>query len=127
MKSRSALKTVSTVLFVVLVFAIRVFADDVPKFSDNDVNTYVTSWSRFNRDVFAAAAHWETADRSTLLGLQSRAQELATQAAQVARKVNPDEKEKFSRYMTECFNNFEDFADRLRKSMSEATGVQGDD
>lgn len=127
MKSRSALKAVYTVLFVVLVFAIRVFADDVPTFSDPDVNTYVTSWSKLNRDWFAAASNWETVDNQTMLELVSRTQELATQAAQVARKVKSGEKEKFTQYMTQCFHDFDDFNNRLKKSMSEATGVQGDD
>jgi hypothetical protein len=127
MKSRSALKAGRSVLFLVLAFAIRVFADDLPKFSDQDVNTYVKSWSSFNRGFVAATANWETVDRSTLLALESRAQELATQTAGVVLKVHPDETEKFTRYMTLCFKNFDDFTDRLKKSMSQVTGAQEND
>jgi hypothetical protein len=49
---------------------------------------------------------------------------LQAQAGQVVRKVKPGEKQKFARYMMQCFRNILEFSSRLRKSINQPTGVQ---
>jgi hypothetical protein len=105
MKSRSALRA-ATVFFVVLVFAIRVFADDVPTFRDPYVNTFVKSWSQFVHDSVEALkdGDWYAeghayGDRSKAQAIESRGEELQTQLEHVAGKVKPDEKQKFEEYI----------------------------
>ena len=119
MKSPSAIKAVYRVVFVALVLGIRVFAGDVPKFSDPDVTLYVKAWSKYVRDYAATTAHWKTADRSSLLTFLSRARELQSQAGEITSKVKPDEKQKFMEFMGQCLKDISDSSSRLKKSVKE--------
>jgi len=52
MKTRSALK--KALLFVVLAFGNHLFADDIPTFSNPEVNTFVKSYAQFVIDYVDA-------------------------------------------------------------------------
>jgi|ERR1700693_1237034 len=127
MKYRTAFKVPYTVIFAVLVFAIRVLADDVPTFSDPDVNVFLKSWSQNTEslcqlmDEIVTNKAIDASDMSTVLALQSRAEELAAQAARIARKLKPDEKEKFMGYWTQCNKNFDDAKNRLIKYIGDSS------
>ena len=115
MKSRSALKAVGTVLFVVLAFAIGVFADDVPTFRDPDVNEHVKKWSPFIRDFAANYEAMEAGKSATMdLGLFSRLRELQKEALEVTRKLEPDEKQKFHDFSESAWTKFPKLTRRLR-------------
>ena len=126
MKSCSAFKAVCSVLFGVLLFAVPVFADHVPTFSDPEVNAYVQSWSEFVRDYDAATASFKTTDRSKVLTFLSRAQVLQAQASQVVLKVKLDERQRFMQYMMQCSKNISDLSDRFKRSISEANRAPHD-
>ena len=102
MKTRAALKTGCTLLFVVLAFGTRLFADDIPAFSDPDVNTFVKSYAQFVTDYVDAYNAAKTGDSSKLPALQPKSRELQVQAAQIAGKIKPDESEKFSAFVGRC-------------------------
>jgi hypothetical protein len=110
MKFRSARKTGLTVLFVVLAFGTRLLADDVPTFSDPDVNTFVKSYAQFVSDYVDAYKAAKTGDTSKLQALQSKSRELQAQAAQIPGKIKPDESEKFSNFIGRCSEEISDVA-----------------
>ena len=99
MKFRSALRAACTVFFVVLVFAIRVFADDVPTFRNPYVNTFVKSWSQFVHDYVEAM---KADDWSKAQAIESRIPELQTELEKLSGKVKPDEEPKFKLYIMQC-------------------------
>ena len=121
MKSRSALKAACTVLFVVLAFAIRVFADDVPKFRDPDANEHVKKWGPFIADYVASyeAMEAELKKRKYAamdMGLFSRLKELQGEAVKVIGKLEPDEKKKFQDFFIECMNKITEVNEQIVKA-----------
>ena len=93
MKTRSALKTGFVLLFLVLAFGDRLFADDIPTFSDPDLNIFVKSYAQFVIDYVDAYKAAKSGDNSKLQALQSRTGELQAQAAEIPGKIKPDEAE----------------------------------
>jgi len=102
MKTRSALRKGCTLLFVVLAFGNRLFADDIPTFSDPDVNIFVKSYAQFVIDYVDAYKAAKTGDGSKLQALQPRTRELQAQAAEIPSKIKPDEADKFSTFIDRC-------------------------
>jgi hypothetical protein len=102
MKTRVALKTGCTLLFVVLAFGTRLFADDIPAFGDPDVNSFVKSYAQFVTDYVDAYKTAKTGDNSKLQALEPKSRELQVQAAQIAGKIKPNEAEKFSAFIGRC-------------------------
>jgi len=108
MKTRSALKTRFVLLFLVLAFGDRLFADDIPTFSDPDLNIFVKSYAQFVVDYVDAYKAAKTGDKSKLQALQSRTGELQAQAAEIPGQIKPDEAEKFSTFIDRCSEKISD-------------------
>ena len=108
MKNRPALKTGCTLLFIVLVFCSRLFADEIPTFTDPDVNTFVKGYAQFVIDYVDAYKAAKAGDSSKLQALQSKSRELQAQAAQIPGKIKPDEAEKFSSFVGRCSEKISD-------------------
>ena len=96
-------------LFVILTLVVtssfmagRVLGDDVPQFSDPDVNTFVKTYTQFTSDYVEACKAVKAGDSSKMTALQSKAPELQAQAGQVAGKLKADEASKFQTYISAC-------------------------
>ena len=96
-------------------------ADDVPTFSDPDVNAYVKSYADFTdhysadmKDYMASMKTGDTAKMQAAAAKmqpdQAKAQELATKSATISGKVKPDEAAKFSAYLQKCAQKMADAA-----------------
>src|SRR5258705_3562797 len=79
--------------FSVFAFSARALADDLPTFSDPDVNTFVKNYAQFVDDYITALKAAKTGDNSKLAGVQTKAGEHQGQATQAAGKLKPDESE----------------------------------
>ena len=108
MKTRSAFKKGCTLLFVLLTFGNHLLADDIPTFSDPDVNIFVKSYAQFVIDYVDAYSAAKTGDSSKLEALQARTRELQAQAAEIPGKIKPDEAEKFSSFIGRCSEKISD-------------------
>ena len=108
MKTRAALKTGCTLLFVVLAFGTHLFADDIPTFIDPDVNTFVKLYAQFVTDYVDAYKAAQAGDNSKLQALQPKSRELQVQAAQIPGKITPDEADKFSAFIGRCSEKISD-------------------
>jgi hypothetical protein len=86
------------------VFAVstRVFADEIPTFSDPDVNTFVKSYAAFVDLYVDALKAAKNGDNSKLTSIQTKATELQTEATQATGKLKADESEKFQKFLTTC-------------------------
>jgi len=106
MKTRSALKKLLTVFLALPICGILALADDAPTFSDPDVNAFVKAWAQQVGDTAAVYRHIKTGALSSAIQelqvLQSKTQELNTQAVTVVHKLKPDEKATFLRYISDC-------------------------
>jgi hypothetical protein len=100
MKLSSLLKSISAALFFVVVSEGHLLAEDVPKFSDPIVNTFVADYSKFVDDYAVAYKASKAGDQSKLQALQTKSQELQSEAATVASKVKPEEAQKFQAYIS---------------------------
>jgi hypothetical protein len=98
---RMAALTLAAV-FSVFAFTARVFADDLPTFSDPDVNTFVKTYAQFVDDYVTALKAAKTGDNSKLAGVQTKATELQTQATNAAGKLKADESDKFQKFVATC-------------------------
>jgi hypothetical protein len=80
----------------------RALGDDIPTFSDQEVNTFVKTYAQFVNDYLDAYQAVKAGDNSKITALQAKLPELQSQAAQVAGKVKPDEAAKFQTFVTGC-------------------------
>ena len=108
-------------LFVILTLVVmgsfmasRVLGDDVPQFSNADVNAFVKSYTQFTNDYVDACKAVKAGDNSKMTALQSKAPELQAQAAQIAGKLSGDEATKFQTYISSC-------AQKIVEAMKELT------
>ena len=102
MKTPPAFKSACVLLLVVIALATRLFADDVPTFSDADVTTFVKSYGQFVTEYVDAYKAAKAGDNSKLQALEAKSQELQRQVAQIIGKIKPDEAEKFSTFIDQC-------------------------
>jgi hypothetical protein len=93
---------VLTVIAVGSFVAGRALGDDIPTFSDPDVNTFVKAYSQFCDDYLEAYKAVKAGDNTKITALQAKLPELQSQAAAVAGKVKPDETTKFQTFVTAC-------------------------
>jgi hypothetical protein len=107
--ARAATVALATVLSVFALTA-RVFADDVPMFSDPDVNTFVKSYAQFVDDYVAALKAAKTGDNSKLASVQAKAGDLQSQATQASGKLKADENAKFQAFVATCTQKISDAA-----------------
>ena len=110
MKTRSALKSACVLLLVFSAMAARLFADDVPTFSDADVNTFVNAYGPFVTEYVDAYKAAKAGDNSKLQALEAKSQELQRQVPQIIGKIKPDEAEKFSAFVGQCSQKISDVA-----------------
>jgi hypothetical protein len=80
----------------------RALGDDIPTFSEPEVNTFVKSYAQFVSDYLDAYKAMKTGDNSNITALQAKLPELQSEATQVAGKVKPDEATKFQTFVTGC-------------------------
>jgi hypothetical protein len=97
-------------VFSVFAFSARMFADDLPTFSDPDVNTFVKSYAQFVDSYIEALKAAKTGDSSKLANVQTKATELQAQAAQATGKLKAEESEKFQQFLTTCTTKITDAA-----------------
>jgi hypothetical protein len=101
MKWTSISKNISVALFA-LTLAGRMLADDIPTFSEPEVNTFVKSYAQFADDYLAAYKAMKAGDSSKIQALQSQSAELQNETTQMIGKLKPGEAEKFSAFVTAC-------------------------
>jgi hypothetical protein len=101
MKWTSFSKKISVALFA-LTLAGRALADDIPTFSEPEVNTFVKSYAQFTDDYVAACNAMKAGDSSKLQALQARATLLQNQTVGITGKLKPDEDSKFAAFITLC-------------------------
>jgi hypothetical protein len=82
--------------------ASRALGDDIPTFSEPEVNTFVKTYAQFVSDYLDAYKAMKTGDNSKITALQAKLPELQSEATQVAGKVKPDEATKFSTFVSGC-------------------------
>ena len=110
MKTRSALKSACVLLLVVNALAARLFADEIPTFSDADVNTFVKAYDQFVTEYVDAYKAAKAGDNSKLQAIEAKSQELQRQVPQIIGKIKPDETEKFSAFVGQCSQKISDVA-----------------
>jgi ubiquinone biosynthesis protein UbiJ len=110
MKTRSTLKSPCALLLVVIALTARLFADDIPTFSDADVTAFVKSYGQFVTEYVDAYKAAKAGDNSRLQTLEAKSQELQRQVAQIIGKIKPDEAEKFSAFVGQCAQRISDVA-----------------
>jgi len=110
MKTCSTLKSACALLLIVIALTARLFADDMPTFSDTDVTTFVKSYSQFVTEYVDAYKAAKAGDNSKLQALEAKSQELQRQVAQIIGKIKPDEADKFSAFIGQCAQKISDVA-----------------
>jgi hypothetical protein len=85
-----------------LFIASRVLADDLPSFSEPEVNTFVKAYAQLADDCVAACKAGKLGDGSKVQALQAKSAELQAEGAQLVGKVKPDEREKFKAFIMSC-------------------------
>jgi biopolymer transport protein ExbD len=109
-------------LFVILTLVVagsfissRALGDDIPQFSDADLNAFVKSYAQFTSDYVDACKAVKAGDNSKMTALQSKAPELQAQAAQMAGKVKADEAAKFQTFISACAQKIVDAMKELQQ------------
>jgi len=100
--SLTTLTKAIAVSLLTLSIAGRVLADDLPSFSEPEVNTFVKSYAQFVDDYVVAYKAAKSGDASKMQALQEKAPELQAQGAQLAGKIKPDEIDKYKGFITNC-------------------------
>ena len=87
---------------VLLLLPIRVQADDLPKFSDADVNQFVSQYAEFANNYAQAYQAAKKGNTSALDQLKTQVQQLEDKVSKVAEKLklNPAEVQKYERFIT---------------------------
>jgi hypothetical protein len=101
MKWTSLGKAISVALLA-LTLTGRMLADDIPTFTQPEVNTFVKSYAQFADDYAAAYKAIKAGDSSKLQELQSKSAELQAEAIKMLGKLKPEEAEKFTAFITGC-------------------------
>jgi hypothetical protein len=100
--SLTTLTNAMAVSLLTLFIAGRVLADDLPSFSESEVNTFVKSYALFVDDYVAAYKAAKSGVASKMQALQAKSPELQAQGARLAGKIKPDETEKYKAFITSC-------------------------
>jgi hypothetical protein len=96
--------------FSIFALNARALADDLPTFTDPDVNNFVKTYAQFVDDYIVALQAAKTGDNSKLADVQTKAGQLQSQATQAAGKLKPDESEKFQKFVASCSQKIVDAA-----------------
>jgi hypothetical protein len=109
-------------LFVILTLVVvgsfinnRALGDDIPQFSDPDVNAFVKTYAQFTTDYVEACKAVKAGDNSKMTALQSKAPEIQSQAAQMGGKVKADEAPKFQAFVSACAQKIVDAMKELQQ------------
>ena len=100
--SLTTLTKAIAVSLLTLFIAGRVLADDLPSFSEPEVNTFVKSYAQFVDDYIEAYKAAKSGDALKMQALQTKAPELQAQGGQLAGKIKPDETDKYKAFITSC-------------------------
>ena len=101
MKWTSLGKAIGVGLFA-LTLTGRILADEIPTFTEPEVNTFVKSYAQFADDYVVASKAIKAGDGSKIQELQSKSTELQAEAIKMMGKLKPEESDKFSTFITGC-------------------------
>ena len=103
-KWTSLIKTIGVGLFALFVSiaADRILAEDIPTFSEREVNTFVKTYSEFADEYVVAYKAMKAGDNSKIQALQSKSTELETEAAKLSGKLKPNETDRFNAFVSSC-------------------------
>ena len=103
-KWTSLIKTVGVGLFALFfsIAADRILAEDIPTFSEPEVNTFVKTYSEFADEYVVAYKAMKAGDNSKIQALQSKSAELETEAAKLSGKLKPNETDRFNAFVSSC-------------------------
>jgi hypothetical protein len=108
-KWTSLIKTIGAgwfALFTLTAFTLtaadRVLAQDIPTFSEPEVNAFVKTYAEFADEYVVAYKAMKAGDNSKMQVLQSKSAELETESAKLGGKLKPNETEKFNAFVTSC-------------------------
>jgi hypothetical protein len=81
---------------------LRANADDLPKFSETEVNTFVSDFAEFVNNFSNAYKAAKSGNTSALDQLKTQAQQLEDKVSKVAEKLksNPAEVQKYEQFIT---------------------------
>jgi hypothetical protein len=97
-------RTIGVGLFALfaLTVADRMLAEDIPSFSEPEVNTFVKSYAEFADEYVVACKAMKAGDSSKIQALQSKSTELETDVAKLSGKLKPGETDKFNAFVSSC-------------------------
>jgi hypothetical protein len=103
-KWTSLIRTVGIGFFALftLTAADRMPGQDLPTFSEPEVNAFVKTYSEFADEYVVAYEALKAGDNSKMQALQSKSAELETESAKLAGKLKPNETERFNAFVTSC-------------------------
>lgn len=103
-KWTSLIRTIGTGLFALFVLTVadRMLAEDIPTFSEPEVNTFVKTYAEFADEYVVAYKAMKAGDNSKIQALQSKSAELETEAAKLNGKLKPNETDRFNAFVTSC-------------------------
>jgi biopolymer transport protein ExbD len=109
-------------LFVILTLVVagsfvssRALSDDIPQFSDADVNAFIKTYAQFTSDYVEACKAVKAGDSSKMAALQSKAPKLQAQASQMVGKVKADEASRFQTFISACAQKIVDAMKELQQ------------
>jgi uncharacterized protein YxeA len=106
-------KTLRNLIFVLFSIVIgsfttmRALGDDVPTFSEPEVNAFVKAYAELADETIAAFKASQAGDSSKLKAVESKGDELAGQVQQLMGKLKPDETERFSEFIQKIAQKLE--------------------
>jgi hypothetical protein len=86
-------------LLVVAAFARPGLSDEIPRFTDPDVNVFVEAYIRFVKDYAEVCREARNGDTSKLAPLEVRSRELQARAAEMPTKLKPEEVESYQGFI----------------------------
>jgi|GEM_PF-3450852 hypothetical protein len=103
-KWTSLIRTTCVGLFglFALTAADKMPAQDIPTFSEPEVNAFVKTYSEFADEYVVAYRAMKAGDNSKMQALQSKSAQLETESAKLAGKLKPNETDKFNAFVTSC-------------------------
>jgi hypothetical protein len=103
-KWTSLIKTIGGGLLVLFALAAtdRMLADDIPAFSEPEVNTFVKTYGEFVGEYVVAYKAMKAGDNSKMRALRSKSVELEAEAAKLSGKLKANETDRFNAFVSSC-------------------------
>src|ERR1700740_1908770 len=93
----------------------RALGDDIPQFSDPDVNAFVKTYAQFTTDYVEACKAVKEGDNSKMSALQPKTRQIQSQAAQMGGQEKADEAPKFQAFVSACTQKIVDAMKELQQ------------